>query len=93
MNLDIRLPIGMLFSILGLLLAGYGAVSDRAIYQRSLGFNVNLVWGLALLAFGVFMLVLGRRGLSSGTPTHTTADEHAIEPSDQGRGTGSDVPR
>jgi len=23
---------------------------------------VNLVWGLVLLAFGVFMLALGRRG-------------------------------
>lgn len=93
MRLDIRLPIGMLFSILGLLLAGYGAVSDRAIYQRSLGFNVNLSWGLVLFAFGVFMLVLGRRGFRSVKPTQTTADEHAIEQSDQVRGTKSDVSR
>ena len=61
MPLDIRLPIGMLFTLVGLLLAGYGALSDAATYQRSLGYNVNLVWGLVLLAFGVFMLVLGRR--------------------------------
>jgi len=61
MPLDIRLPIGMLFTLVGLLLTGYGALSDAAIYQRSLGYNVNLVWGLVLLAFGVFMLVLGRR--------------------------------
>jgi len=61
MPLDIRLPIGMLFTLVGLLLTGYGALSDTALYQRSLGYNVNLVWGVVLLAFGVFMLVLGRR--------------------------------
>jgi hypothetical protein len=60
-NLDIRLPIGLLFATLGGLLAAYGAASDRAIYQRSLGFNVNLWWGLVLLAFGALMIGLGRR--------------------------------
>jgi len=62
MRLDIRLPIGGLFSILGVLLAGYGLASDRAIYERSLGINVNLWWGVALLVFGVVMVGLGRRG-------------------------------
>jgi hypothetical protein len=61
MHLDIRLPIGMLFAVVGLLMAGYGALSDRAIYERSLGYNVNLIWGLVLLAFGAVMFVLGRR--------------------------------
>ena len=65
MGLDIRLPIGGLFSILGVLLAGYGLVSDSAIYVRSLGINANLWWGLALLVFGVVMVVLGRRGSSN----------------------------
>jgi hypothetical protein len=64
MNLDIRLPIGMLFTALGLLLAGYGVLSDPAVYQRSLGYNLNLIWGLVLLGFGAFMWVLGRRGAS-----------------------------
>ena len=54
MGLDIRLPIGGLFSILGVLLVGYGLLSDPGIYVRSLGINVNLWWGVALL---VFMLV------------------------------------
>lgn len=66
MRLDIRLPIGILFTLVGLLVAGYGMLSDPAIYQRSLGYNVNLVWGLVLLGFGVLMLVLGRRGTRSG---------------------------
>jgi hypothetical protein len=61
MGLDIRLPIGLLFSLLGLLLAGYGLLGDQAIYQRSLGININLRWGLVLLAFGVLMLLLSRR--------------------------------
>lgn len=57
MNLDLRLPIGLMFTIDGLLLVGYGLVSDPAIYARSLGANVNLWWGMVLLAFGIGMLV------------------------------------
>jgi hypothetical protein len=56
MKLDLRLPIGLMFTIFGALLTVYGAVSDRAIYARSLGVNVNLWWGLVLLAFGLVML-------------------------------------
>jgi len=63
MNLDIRVPLGMLFAILGVLLAGYGATSDASIYQKSLGYNVNLVWGLVLLVVGLLTLWLGRRGV------------------------------
>lgn len=62
MRLDLRLPIGLMFTIVGLLLTGFGVVSDEAIYERSLGINVNLWWGLVLLAFGVVMLGLAMRG-------------------------------
>jgi hypothetical protein len=62
MGLDIRLPIGFLFSIFGVLLIAYGAMSDPAIYQRSLGININLAWGLIMLVFGGVMLALSRRG-------------------------------
>jgi hypothetical protein len=61
MGLDIRTPIGLMFSILGLLLTGFGLVSDKAIYARSLGINVNLWWGLVLLAFGGVMLLFSLR--------------------------------
>jgi len=61
MSLDIRIPTGLLFAILGLILACFGMASDPAIYQRSLGINVNLWWGLALVAFGLVMLLLARR--------------------------------
>jgi len=63
MGLDIRLPIGLMFSILGLLLAGYGLVGDKEIYARSLCLNVNLWWGFVMLIFGLLMLFLGRRGM------------------------------
>ena len=62
MNLDLRLPLGLMFTVFGALLVGYGLVSDRAIYDRSLGINVNLWWGLVLLAFGILMLLLAARG-------------------------------
>lgn len=62
MGLDIRLPIGMMFSVLGVLLAGYGLASDKRIYQASLGINVNLGWGAVLLVFGLIMMFLGWRG-------------------------------
>ena len=61
MGLDIRIPIGLMFAILGILMSGYGLISDKSIYHRSLGININLIWGLVLIGFGVLMLWLGRR--------------------------------
>jgi hypothetical protein len=62
MDLDVRLPIGLMFSVFGLLLAGFGLVSDPAIYaEHSLGINVDLDWGLVLLAFGATMLAVALR--------------------------------
>ncbi len=63
MGLDIKLPIGLMFSILGLLLLLYGLFtgSGHEMYQRSLNVNVNLWLGLGMLAFGVVMLLLVKR--------------------------------
>lgn len=61
MGLDIRLPIGLMFLILGLLISVYGVFSDPAVYQRSLGININLWWGLVMLVFGLVMFLLGKR--------------------------------
>jgi hypothetical protein len=73
MTLDIRLPIGMLFATLGTLLGLYGLWGDKAIYARSLGINVNLYWGLAMLAFGIIMSWMGiggaRRPAATTPPT------------------------
>jgi hypothetical protein len=57
--LDIRIPIGLMSSILGVMLGVFGLVSNREIYKiHSLSVNVNLWWGCALLVFGLFMLLL-----------------------------------
>jgi hypothetical protein len=61
MNLDLRLPMGLMFTIFGALLTGFGVISDNAIYAASLGINVNLWWGLVLLTFGLLMLGLALR--------------------------------
>jgi hypothetical protein len=65
MGLDIRLPIGALFTLLGLILATYGMFADAASTARSLGHNVNLWWGLVILAVGLLFLALARRGASA----------------------------
>lgn len=59
--MDLRLPIGGLFSVFGLILTVYGLVGPRAIYAQSLGIDVNLWWGLVMLAFGVLMVVFAVR--------------------------------
>jgi hypothetical protein len=71
MSLDLRVPIGLLFATLGALLVVYGlftAFADPAMYDRSLGININLWWGLAMLAFGALMVALGRRSLKPQPP-------------------------
>jgi hypothetical protein len=55
--IDIRLPIGILFSLLGLILAAYGIFADTSRYRESVGVNINLVWGMVLLVFGLLMLL------------------------------------
>ena len=64
MGLEVRLPVGVMFAIMGALLVGYGLLGDQAIYARSLGINVNLTWGGVLLATGLIFLALAARGRS-----------------------------
>ena len=68
MGLDIRWPIGLMFSLIGAIMVVYGLKtgSGAEIYQRSLGINVNLCWGTLLLIFGAVMLVLAWRGSKAG---------------------------
>jgi uncharacterized membrane protein len=60
MGVDIKLPIGLMFSILGILITIYGLVtrSDANMYELSFGVNVNLWVGLFMLVFGLVMLLL-----------------------------------
>jgi hypothetical protein len=60
MGIDIKFPIGLMFSILGLILTVFGLFtnSDAGLYQRSLGININLWSGAGMLVFGILMLAL-----------------------------------
>jgi hypothetical protein len=64
MNLDLRIPMGLMFSIIGVILTGFGAATNGQtdLYARSLGVNANLWWGIVLLIFGQLMFQMGRRG-------------------------------
>ncbi len=79
MQLDIRFPIGALFTLLGILLVISGLMADEIHLQRSLGHNLNLYWGLAVLVFGVVMLVLSRRGTSAPTLAMEDPEGRATE--------------
>ncbi len=59
MDVDIRIPIGLLFVVLGLLLTIFGlaTINDTELYVRSLGRNVNLLTGVLMLLFGGIMLI------------------------------------
>lgn len=60
MGLDIRWPIGLMFTLIGILLTGYGAANSAG--SQSQGVNINLVWGIVLLVFGVLMLLGAIKG-------------------------------
>jgi hypothetical protein len=59
-NLDLRYPIGMLFLLLGAILAVFGLVTraDTVMYAQSGGININLAWGVVMLLFGGLMTAL-----------------------------------
>jgi hypothetical protein len=56
--LDIRIPIGLMFSIFGVLITLYGLLTGgNEMYQKSLGINVNIFMGIFMLIFGAIMLL------------------------------------
>ena len=62
MNLDLRIPMGLMFTFTGAIMTAWGIKTNGdAIYDKSLGINANLWWGLVLLAFGMTMFILGQR--------------------------------
>ena len=62
MGLDIRIPLGMIFLIIGGIMSAFGLYSrNSSLYDRSLGINLNLTWGLIMFVFGLVMYVVGKR--------------------------------
>ena len=64
MERQLHFFLGSLFSLTGLVLVGYGLASDPAIYERSLGWNVNFWWGLVTTLFGASFLLFWRASRS-----------------------------
>jgi hypothetical protein len=60
-KLDLRIPIGLMFGVIGIILMIYGIFSEHSIYDRSLKININLWWGIMLFGFGIVMLLLAMR--------------------------------
>jgi len=60
MGLDIRWPIGLMFSIIGVLLVIEGARFGAS--AQALNININLIWGVVLVVFGALMLFGAIRG-------------------------------
>ena len=79
MGIDIRLPLGLMFSLLGAVLVIAGLVTDDEIYAPSLGININFWWGLVLLLFGIIMFTFGRRGTSSFRLAEESVEGRKIE--------------
>ena len=74
MGIDIKFPIGLMFSIMGVLLTFFGifTASDEALYARSLGININLWSGIGMLIFGsimLFLVYLSRSKKKKSTPS------------------------
>jgi hypothetical protein len=59
-GMDIRVPMGLMFAIIGAVIAVYGMITNgQPMYEtHSLGVNINLWWGLFMFLFGAVMLLL-----------------------------------
>jgi hypothetical protein len=62
MGLDIRIPLGLIFLITGGIISVYGFFTRHsALYDKSMGINLNLTWGAIMFVFGLIMFLVGRR--------------------------------
>jgi hypothetical protein len=62
MGLDIRIPLGLIFIFTGGLMTVFGMFTQHsAIYDKSMGVNLNMGWGVIMLIFGAVMFFFGRR--------------------------------
>jgi hypothetical protein len=63
MQFDIRIPIGIMFLLIGGVLSAYGWVAAPSGASGSLALNVDVWWGGAMALFGIGMLALARRAM------------------------------
>ncbi|HEY1805322.1 MAG TPA: hypothetical protein VGG45_12685 [Terracidiphilus sp.] len=72
---DPRISMGMLFTLIGTILTGFGLSTraDADVYAKSMGIDANLWWGLVLLVFGIIVLTMGRRAQARLEKTNPAA--------------------
>ena len=63
MGLDIRIPLGLMFAVMGAMLIAFGLILGDAAVRMQV--NIDLWWGVVMLGFGLVLLILGRRGTSA----------------------------
>lgn len=85
-GMDIRTPMGLMFSIIGAIITVYGAMTNGSeIYEKhSLGININLWWGLVMLIFGLAMLALAFRAGRNQPPIPLAGRAEQQEPASRG---------
>ncbi|MGA1981766.1 MAG: hypothetical protein ABSG84_04775 [Acidobacteriaceae bacterium] len=78
MGLDIRVPLGLIFLAIGGILVAEGlfTLGDSALYARSLGVNLNLLWGGVMVVFGAIMFFVGKRQKWQDDPVSPRPWEH-----------------
>jgi hypothetical protein len=78
MGLDIRIPLGMIFLIIGGIMSVFGFIThgDAALYDRSLGVDLNLTWGMVMFVFGLVMFIVGKRQKWQDDPVNPRPWEH-----------------
>ena len=82
MGLDIRVPLGLIFLIIGGIMAIFGGFTrgDAALYEKSLGVNLNLLWGVVMFVFGGIMFFVGRRQKWQDDPVNPRPWEKPARP-------------
>jgi hypothetical protein len=82
MGLDIRIPLGLIFLIIGGLMSIYGFFTRHSagIYTKSMDINLNLTWGLLMFVFGLIMFLVGRRQKWHDDPVNPRPWESVNQP-------------
>lgn len=69
MRFDVRLPIGLVFTLIGALVAVRGLIGGPALsLAQTAGLNIDLIWGSGMAVFGVAMLALAAWRRGRGAP-------------------------
>ena len=84
---DVRLVIGGLFVVYGVIVTGIGLFDSSAALAKAQGVHINTWMGLVMLVFGLLMLLWLRLSPPEALPE--PGDETDTEPSDE-QGEGPD---